>query len=208
MRSRTSDIPAGLATLAVAGIFQAQCVDLEGASLLFPRMLIIFMTIGGVYIFASGLLPPRIRVEDAPCEIPDEEPVAVKRVANIALASILYVGIIPLFGFYPASVLFLFCMAMILSDTRVTTTREALGVGDFYRGAMRCRLGGIRTVAGCSDTAKHVLLALRALFFATPLPGTNSKRAWQGRIWSKNKTLDRHLPSNPLNIRICALFQI
>jgi hypothetical protein len=131
MRSRTSDIAAGLATLAVAGVFQAQCGDLEGVSLLFPRMLIIFMTIGGVYIFASGLLTPRIRVEDAPCELPEEEPVAVKRVATIALASILYVGIIPLLGFYPASVLFLFCMAMILSDAGVTTARKALASAIF-----------------------------------------------------------------------------
>jgi hypothetical protein len=131
MRSRTSDIAAGLATLAVAGIFQAQSGDLEGVSLLFPRMLIIFMTIGGVFIFVSGLLTPRARIDEAPCELPPEEPVVVKRVATIALASIVYVGIIPVLGFYPSSVLFLFCMAMILSDSSVTTARRALASATF-----------------------------------------------------------------------------
>lgn len=131
MRSRTSDIAAGLATLAVAGIFQAQTGDLEGVSLLFPRMLIIFMTIGGVFIFVSGLLTRRASADDAPCELPPEEPVAAKRVATIALASIAYVGIIPVLGFYPASVLFLFCMAMILSDSNVTTAKKALASAIF-----------------------------------------------------------------------------
>jgi hypothetical protein len=131
MRSRTFDIAAGLATLAVAGIFQAQSGDLEGVSLLFPRMLIIFMTIGGMFIFVSGLLTRRASVNDAPCELPPEEPVAAKRVATIALASIVYVGIIPVLGFYPASVLFLFCMAMILSDSNVTTARRALASAIF-----------------------------------------------------------------------------
>jgi len=131
MRSRTSDIAAGLATLAIAGIFQAQSGDLEGVSLLFPRMLIIFMTLGGVFVFASGLLTPRARVDEAPCELPAEEPVAVKRVASIALGSIVYVGIIPLLGFYPASVLFLFGMAMILSDSNVTTAKRALASAIF-----------------------------------------------------------------------------
>lgn len=131
MRSRTSDIAAGLATLAIAGMFQAQCGDLEGVSLLFPKMLIIFMTLGGVYIFASGLLTRRATVNDAPCELPAEEPVAVKRVATIALGAIVYVGIIPLLGFYPASVLFLFCMAMILSDSSVTTAKKAMASAIF-----------------------------------------------------------------------------
>ena len=131
MRSRTSDIAAGLATLAIAGMFQAQCGDLEGVSLLFPRMLIIFLTLGGVYIFASGLLTRRASADAPPCEVPTEEPVAVKRVVTIALGAMVYVGIIPLLGFYPASVLFLFCMAMILSDSSVTTAKKAMASAVF-----------------------------------------------------------------------------
>lgn len=131
MRSRTSDIAAGLATLAIAGIFQAQTGDLDGVSLLFPKMLIIFMTIGGLYIFASGLLTRRTNVDEAPCELPAKEPVAVKRVATIALGAMVYVGMIPLLGFYPASVLFLFCMAMILSDSSVTTAKKAMASAIF-----------------------------------------------------------------------------
>ena len=131
MRSRTSDIAAGLATLAIAGMFQAQCGDLEGVSLLFPRMLIIFLTLGGVYIFASGLLTRHASADAPPCEAPTEEPVAVKRVVTIALGAMVYVGIIPLLGFYPASVLFLFCMAMILSDSSVTTAKKAMASAVF-----------------------------------------------------------------------------
>lgn len=131
MRSRTSDIAAGLATLAIAGVFQAQSGDLDGVSLLFPRMLIIFMTLGGVYIFAAGLLTRPSGVKDVSCEAKTEEPVAVKRVVIIALGAIVYVGVITLLGFYPASVLFLFGMSMILSDSSVKTAKKAMASAVF-----------------------------------------------------------------------------
>lgn len=131
MRSRTTDIAAGLATLAIAGLFQAQSGDLEGVSLLFPKMLIIFMTLGGAYIFASGLLTRPANAKDGACETKTEEPVAVKRVVIIALGAIVYVGIIPLLGFYPATVLFLFGMSMILSDSNVTTVKKATASAAF-----------------------------------------------------------------------------
>ncbi|WP_243838227.1 hypothetical protein [Nitratidesulfovibrio liaohensis] len=59
MRSSVADIASGLAVLVMAGVFHAQSGDLEGVSLLFPRMLIIFMALGGIYLCGLGLLKGR-----------------------------------------------------------------------------------------------------------------------------------------------------
>lgn len=126
MRSRTTDIAAGLAVIAVAGMFQAQTGDLEGVSGLFPRMLIIFMTVGGAYLVVKGLLQGRKTAPDA-----DAEPVNARRVTIISIGSIGYVLVIPLLGFYPASVLFLFSLAMILGDSHRDTARKALASAVF-----------------------------------------------------------------------------
>lgn len=127
MRSRTTDIAAGLAVLAIAGMFQAQSGELDGVSLLFPRMLIIFMTVGGIYLilnsFAKG------RRSSAANE--DSEPVKLKRVGLISVGSIVYVLVIPLLGFYPATILFLFGMAMILGDSDGATAKKALASAFF-----------------------------------------------------------------------------
>jgi len=122
MRSSVADIAAGLAVLSVAGVFQAQTGDLEGVSLLFPRILIIFMSLGGVLLCCQGILKRR-REEDVPR---DAEPVAVKRVVIISAGAIAYVLCIPVIGFYPASVLYLFGMAMVLGNTNKSTRRHAL----------------------------------------------------------------------------------
>lgn len=119
MRSRTTDIAAGLASLAIAGVFHAQSGELEGVSLLFPRMLIIFLTLGGVYLVIKGILRGASAAQEA-------EPVNVRRVATISVGSVIYVLGIPLLGFYPASALFLFAMAMILGDTTTNTARLAM----------------------------------------------------------------------------------
>lgn len=127
MRSSVADIASGLAVLAVAGVFQAQSGDLEGVSLLFPRMLIIFMTVGGILVCVQGLLKRR-KGEDAP---QDDEPVAVGRVVMISAGAIAYVLCIPLLGFYPASVIYLFSMAMVLGDAGGGTRRKALASAAF-----------------------------------------------------------------------------
>jgi hypothetical protein len=118
MRSRTTDIAAGFAVLGVAGLFHSQSTDLTGVSLLFPRMLIIFMTLGGIFLVISGALKSKTAKTD-------DEPVNVQRVVIISIGSILYVLLIPLLGFYPASILFLFGSAMILGDANPNTTRKA-----------------------------------------------------------------------------------
>ncbi len=126
MRSSVADIASGLAVLAVAGVFHAQSGDLEGVSLLFPRMLIIFMTVGGILVCVQGLLKRR-KGEDAP----HDEPVAVGRVVMISAGAIAYVLCIPLLGFYPASVIYLFSMAMVLGDAGGGTRRKALASAAF-----------------------------------------------------------------------------
>jgi hypothetical protein len=127
MISRTTDIAAGLAVLAIAGMFQSQSGELEGVSLLFPRMLIIFMTVGGIYLVAKGLI--KGRKSSAATE--DTEPVKFKRVGIISAGSVVYVLVVPLLGFYPATVLFLFGMAMVLGDSNVTTAKKAMASAFF-----------------------------------------------------------------------------
>lgn len=122
MRSSTSDIAAGLATLGIAGMFLAQSTELTGVSLLFPKMLIIFMALGGAYLLVTGLLTHRSSAAD---KVANDKPVAVKRVVLIAVGAVIYAAIIPLLGFYPASTLFLFCMAMALSDVGISTLKNA-----------------------------------------------------------------------------------
>lgn len=127
MRSSVADITSGLAVLAIAGVFHAQSGDLEGVSLLFPRMLVIFMTLGAVLLCVQGMLKRR-KGEDAP---QDDEPVAVGRVVMISVGAIVYVLCIPLLGFYPASAAYLFLMAMILGDTSHGTRRKAVASAVF-----------------------------------------------------------------------------
>ncbi len=127
MRSSVADIASGLAVLVMAGVFHAQSGDLEGVSLLFPRMLIIFMALGGIYLCGLGLLKGRKGAE-AP---QDDEPVAVNRVVMISAGAIAYVAIIPVLGFYLASALYLFGMSMVLSDAGGTTRKKAVASAAF-----------------------------------------------------------------------------
>lgn len=127
MRSSVADITSGLAVLVIAGMFHAQTGDLEGVSLLFPRMLIIFMALGGIYLCGLGLLKGR-KGEQAP---QDDEPVAVSRVVMISAGAIAYVAIIPVLGFYLASVLYLFGMSMVLSDAGGGTRKKAVASAAF-----------------------------------------------------------------------------
>ncbi|MEG6504591.1 tripartite tricarboxylate transporter TctB family protein [Nitratidesulfovibrio sp. 1201_IL3209] len=127
MRSSVADIASGLAVLVMAGVFHAQSGDLEGVSLLFPRMLVIFMALGGIYLCGLGMLKGR-KGGDAP---QDDEPVAVGRVGIISAGAIAYVAIIPLLGFYLASALYLFGMSMVLGDASRGTRRKALASAAF-----------------------------------------------------------------------------
>lgn len=127
MRKSTTDLAAGLFTLVVAGIFHHQSQDLEGISLLFPRMLIIFLTLGGMLCVVFGLLK-RGKENDG---VADAEPVAVGRVAQIGAGSMGYVAAVPFLGFYPATIVFLFSMGMLLNDANQSTRKTAMAAGLF-----------------------------------------------------------------------------
>lgn len=127
MRKSTADLAAGLFTLAVAGVFHHQSQELEGISLLFPQMLIIFLTLGGLFCVAAGLLKRRSGND----EVTDAEPVAVGRVAQIGAGSIGYVAVVPFLGFYPATIVFLFSMGMLLNDASQSTRKTAMAAGLF-----------------------------------------------------------------------------
>ena len=121
MRSGKSDILAALFIFVVALAFHLQSGELKGISLYFPRILLVFLTWGGVILMGLGIykVVKKIRFEAG-------EPVAIPRVIIISIGSIAYVAIIPLLGFFPASAVFLFIMAMILRDTSVDTRKIAL----------------------------------------------------------------------------------
>lgn len=122
MRSSVADFASGLAALSLAGVFHAQSRDLEGVSRLFPRMLILFLTLGGMLLCVQSLLRQRKGTDARQTR----EPVAVRRVVVISAGAIAYVLLIPLLGFYPASVAYLLGMAMLLGDAGGSTGRKAL----------------------------------------------------------------------------------
>lgn len=87
----------------------------------------------------------------------------MKRVLTIALGAIVYVGVIALLGFYPASVLFLFCMSMILSDSGVTTAKKAMASAVFTAVLCVAVWFGFVFFTRRSNAAKRALLARYAL---------------------------------------------
>ena len=122
MRSSIADMTAGAFVFLVAAIFYYQSGELEGISFLFPQMLIVFLTLGGIYLMIKGFLT-RKRGTD---RVINDEPVAIGRVAQISLGAIAYAIATPFLGFYPATIVFLFAMGMILNDAGVSTRKSAI----------------------------------------------------------------------------------
>lgn len=112
MRNSTKDILAAVFCLLCAAIFLAQMEELEGVSLYFPSMLLIFIVVLSLGLLGNALLTLRKEQRQAA----DEEPVSWPRVGLISAGSIAYVAFIPMLGFYPASALFLLGMAWFLRD--------------------------------------------------------------------------------------------
>jgi hypothetical protein len=113
MRSSVKDVGAGLFALLAAAVFFSQSGDLEGVGLLYPQLIVGFITLGGLYLVGLGLWKWRSGRDRAD----GDEPVAVGRVAMIAALSLAYILVIPLLGFYAASVAYLFGSAVALNDT-------------------------------------------------------------------------------------------
>ena len=112
MRSSVTDITSGLFVLLMASLFHFQSGDLEGVSRMYPQMLIIFMTLGGLYILFQGLLKRRKGCDTES----NEEPASMKRILQIAAGAIAYVLVISVLGFYVTTAVFLFGMALLLND--------------------------------------------------------------------------------------------
>jgi len=121
MRNSIADITSGAFIFLVAAIFYYQSGDLEGISLLFPQLLIGFMTVGGIYLMAKGFLTQKQGRD----KVISDEPVSIKRVVSISAGSVAYALVTPLLGFYPATIIFLFGMAMALNDAGVSTRKSA-----------------------------------------------------------------------------------
>lgn len=121
MRSSTKDILAAAFCLLFVLAFQMQTGELEGISLYFPYLLLIFLTALSLVLLGNALRKMRHerRAENS-------EPVSWPRVGLISVGSVAYVAVIPLLGFYPATIVFLFGMAWILRDKSHSARRAVV----------------------------------------------------------------------------------
>ena len=113
MRSSTADLAGGAFALLFAAAFYVQSGELEGVGRHYPMGLIIFILLGGLCLLAQGM---RTRLSGRDSPPANAEAAAYGRVGVIAAASVAYVLLISLLGFYTASVIFLFGSAMALND--------------------------------------------------------------------------------------------
>ena len=113
MRNSVIDLAAGVFSLIFAAAFYIQGGELKGVGRDYPLGLIIFIALGGFWLLAQGI---RKRWSGRDAIPADAEPAAYSRVAVITAASVAYVFLIPLLGFYMASILFLFGSAIVLND--------------------------------------------------------------------------------------------
>lgn len=122
MVAHKKDILAGIAVLSVSFMFHFQSNDIEGLALLFPRIIIIFLASGGLYLVAKGIIHGRVMV---PGDL-EGESLDYKRVVTISIGSIVYVLAISLVGFYSTTTLFLFAMAFVLADESSSSSKKVL----------------------------------------------------------------------------------
>ncbi len=119
MYQHTKDILAGISFLLFALLFGSQLGNLEGVSLYFPQSIIILMAIGGVYLVIKGLLTRHKKVRD-------NEMLAIGRVVVISVMSIVYVLLIPIFGFFVASIAFLFLASLVYRERDIPFAKSCV----------------------------------------------------------------------------------
>jgi putative tricarboxylic transport membrane protein len=132
--SAKSDLLSALFTLALITPFILQFGELEGISLLFPRMLVCFMAVGALALFGMARLKSKASGD---WSLGGDKP-HMGRVALISVASVAYIALVYPLGFYPASALFLFCAALCLHRSEGGWTRDVL-VSLFFA-ALLCAL--------------------------------------------------------------------
>ncbi|MDR1776504.1 MAG: tripartite tricarboxylate transporter permease [Desulfovibrio sp.] len=108
------DILSGAFVLAIAAVFFTQIHELEDVGRKYALLLLAFIGLMGLYLCFQGF---RLRRLQTAGKAPEEEPVAMRRVAIIVGASAAYAAFIPILGFYPASAFFLCLSAIVLNDT-------------------------------------------------------------------------------------------
>jgi hypothetical protein len=113
MRSGVMDLAAGVFSLLFAAAFYVQSDALKGIGRDYPLGLIVFIALGGLFLLAQGIRKRLSGRDTAPA---DAEPTAYGRVAVITAASVTYALLVPLLGFYTASMVFLFASAAVLND--------------------------------------------------------------------------------------------
>ena len=113
MRGNVRDLAAGAFSLLFAVAFYVQSGKLKGLGRDYPLGLIIFISLGGLFLLAQGLRKLRSGRDAIPT---DAEPAAYSRVAVITTAAVTYACLIALLGFYTASTAFLFSSAIVLND--------------------------------------------------------------------------------------------
>lgn len=113
--SARADLLSSLCLIVLVAAFYFQTFELEGIGMLFPSILLVFLSAGAVYLGAKGFWKLHARYR---AEAPD--PASFNRIAVISAASVVYVLLMPYLGFYPMSVIFLFGMTLLLRDSGVT----------------------------------------------------------------------------------------
>ena len=123
MRSSVIDLAAGVFSLLFAAAFYVQSGELEGVGRQYPMGLVVFILLGGFVLLGQGIHKRLSGRDPVPA---DAEPTAYSRVALITAASVAYVLLISLLGFYMASVIFLFGSAMALNDAGWAWQKSAM----------------------------------------------------------------------------------
>ena len=113
MRSSVADLAAGVLSLLFAAAFYLQSAKLSGVGHDYPMGLILFITLGGLFLLFRGI---RKRLSGSDPSPEDAEPTAYGRLFFILAATVTYAGFISLVGFYIASTFILFSSAMVLND--------------------------------------------------------------------------------------------
>ena len=135
MRSSTTDIAAGTFCLLSVLAFYVQTGPLVSAARDYPIGLLFAILLGGLFLLIKGL---RKRWSDSDPIPENTESVACGRVIFILAASVVYVVLTSMIGFYPASVLFLFGSGIALGDVKASGGWKKLALAATIFTAIMC----------------------------------------------------------------------
>lgn len=119
--SPKADVGSGFILIGVVALFASQLYELNGLGLMFPKMLIWIIGVGGAYLVVKGFVKymRKYKAEDF-------ETASMRRIVLIVIGSIVYAALTPIMGFYLVSALFLFGMTVLLQDDGVSMKRTVI----------------------------------------------------------------------------------